>query len=167
MNPASGAIFGLAYVLGLLFSSMPWGGYVLLALGLVAAVIMPAFWRTGPRARIWVVAGIIGLLATFYLQARQPQPSTSDISRFVLQAQGGSQEQLVTVQGKVASIPRLTRSQQAQFWFQAKRLNEVEGNGGPAATGQRATGKLYVTLPLLRSTGLQPGQTIAVTGFLY
>ena len=167
MTPANGAIFGLAYLLGLLFSSMPWGGYILLALSIVAAAIVPALWRTGPRARIWLIAGIIGLLATFYLQARQPQPGADDISQRVSQSEGGSQEQLVTVRGKVASIPRLTRSQKAQFWFQARRLSEVEGNGGPAAMGEQATGKLYVTLPLLRATGLQPGQTIAVTGFLY
>jgi len=164
MTPVSGAILSLAYIFGLLIAGMVWAKYVLFVVGCVAAIVMPAFWRTGPRSRIWLAAGAISLLAVFYLQLRQPQPTLDDISTHVAPA---NQEQLVTVQGKVASIPRLTRNQEAQFWFEARRLSEVEGKDGPAEMGRLATGKLYVTLPLLRATGLKPGQPISVTGFLY
>lgn len=145
------AILCLAFIAGLLSTAFVWGGYAILAIGIVASVFIKRLWRGSPKAQVWLIAGIIGLLASLYFQARTPQPAMYDISRWIANAQ-----QVVTVQGKVTSTPRLTRSQKGQFWLTASWLEE-----------DKVTGKVYVTVPLLQATGLYPGQRIAVTGVLY
>lgn len=180
MNPASGAILSLAYILGLLSTvslglptrAATWQEYSLfavgiVALGIVAAIALPRFWRIGPKPRLWIAAGIVCALAPVYFQARVPQPASNDISQFVHSVGGTVQEQVVTIQGKVESLPRLTRSSKGQFWLQATQLNEVESSNNTGATSKGVTGKLYVTVPLLQSTGIYPGQTLTVTGVLY
>jgi len=180
MNPANGALLSLAYIFGLLLTavlgsptlSVPWTKYGLLSLGvgvlgIVAAITIPRFWRTGPKPRLWVVAGIVGALAIVYFQARVPKPASNDISQFVRSPQGTVQEQVVTVQGTVKSMPRLTRSSKVQFWLDVAQLSEVESNDKAGATSKGVKGKLYVTIPMLQATGLYPGQAIAVNGVLY
>ncbi|WNN89566.1 ComEC/Rec2 family competence protein [Gloeocapsopsis dulcis] len=145
------AILCLAFIAGLLSTAFVWGGYAVLASGIVAPVFIKRLWRGSPNLQVWVIAGIIGLLASLYFQTRIPQPATNDISRLI-----GNEQQVVTVQGKITSTPRLTRSQRGQFWLAASWLEE-----------NKVTGKVYVTVPLLQTTGLHPGQRIAVTGVLY
>lgn len=171
MNLAAGAILSLAYILGLLSTAIPWGlyGFVLLAVG--AAIALPRLGRTSPWPRLLLIVGIVGLLAALYFQVRSPQPASNDISKFVPSNQVKefkTQEQLVTVEGKVASVPRLTRNQKAQFWLEATQLSEIKGSSDkPADVGKPVEGKLYVTVPLLQGTGLYPGQDVALTGILY
>lgn len=180
MNSASGVLLSLAYIVGLLFAanlglvnSTPLGvmSVVLIAgaslLGIICAFTLPRLWRTGPRAKSWLAAGIVTALAIIYFQGRIPQPTAKDISQFVPSASGLSQPQVVTVQGKVESMTRLTRSGRGQFWLQASQLNELESRDSKGATSKGVTGKLYVTVPLLQSTGLYPSQQISVTGILY
>ncbi len=180
MNPASGALLSLAYILGLLSTAIwglptravPWKESSVLivgvvALGVLAAIALPRFWRTGPSPKLWLAGGIVAALALIYFQARVQQPTSNDISQFVRSTNGIVQEQVVTVQGKVESIPRLTRSSKGQFWLEATQLNEVESSDKAGAISREVTGKLYVTVPLLQATGLYPGQNIAVTGVLY
>lgn len=180
MNPAGGALLSLAYILGLLSTAIlglpsptiSWQEYGLLAagiciLGIVSAIALPKFWRTGPPSRLWLIAAIITALAPFYFQARTPQPASNDISQFIRSNSGNVQEQVVTIQGKVDSVPRLTRSSKGQFWLEAKQLSEVESSENNGAVTKSVTGKLYVTVPLLQATGLYPGETVAVTGVLY
>jgi len=191
MIQTSGVIICLGYILGLLFTAVPWGGVWILVLGLVGAVlfrkryaaprqvahklenagsktkVVPNVWQTAPHPRIWIAAGLVGLLATLYFQLRVPQPGVKDISQFVPPGNSSNQEQLVIVRGEVASTPRLTRSQRGQFWLEATQLDEVKNEKGPAGVPKGVTGKLYVTVPLLQVTGLYPSQQIAVTGVLY
>lgn len=178
MTSVASVILCLAYILGLLCTAfMPPAAdrrlYLILALGLGtlgvgAAFIIPRVWRTGPKPRLWLTAGILLFLAPLYFQLTVPQPAKNDISQFVaVQTAGKAQEQVVTVRGKMASAPRLTRSKRAQFWLKATQLDEVSGGDRPARVGQSVTGKLYVTVPLLQATGLEAGQTIAVTGNIY
>ncbi|MBD1920038.1 ComEC/Rec2 family competence protein [Microcoleus sp. FACHB-831] len=182
MNPASGAILSLAYILGLVSTAIlglrstglqDWerSGIALLGmgvLGVVAATIVPKLWRSGPKPRLWLAAAIVGAIAFVYFQVRMPQLAENDISKFVPQTGERAQEQVVTIQGKVDSIPRLTRNQRAQFWLEAIQLNEIEGSRDkPADVNKKVTGKLYVTVPLLQATGIYPGEAIAVTGILY
>ncbi len=180
MNPASGALLSWAYILGLLStailglptSAVPWKDYSLLivgaiVLGIVAAIAIPRFWRSGPKSGIWLTAGIVAALAIFYFHTRIPQPGASDISQFVTSGKESVQGQVVTVQGKVETMPRLTRSSKGQFWLAVTQLNEVESNGNKGATSHGVTGRLYVTVPLLQATGIYPDQTISVTGVLY
>ncbi|WP_143167857.1 ComEC/Rec2 family competence protein [Chroogloeocystis siderophila] len=145
------AILCLAFIAGLLSTTFEWGGYAVLAIGIVAFIFVKRFWRGSPKPHVWLIAGIIGLLASLYFQARTPQPATNDISRLIT-----NQQQVVTVQGEITSTPRLTRSQRGQFWLAASWLEE-----------NKVTGKVYVTVPLLQATGLYPGQKIVVSGVLY
>ncbi|NER25268.1 MAG: DUF4131 domain-containing protein [Symploca sp. SIO1C2] len=180
MNPASGALLSFAYILGLLSTAIlgfpinvvSWEEYILLVIGLgsfgvVAAFTLPRFWRTGPRPRLWLTTGIVAALAVIYFQMRIPQPASNEISNFVDSVNSAAQGQVVTVQGQVESIPRKTRSQRSKFWLQAEQLNEIEGKDNNGAVSQGVTGKLYVTVPLIQTTGLSIGQRIAITGLLY
>jgi competence protein ComEC len=180
MSPASGALLSLAYIFGLLLTAVlgsptrpvPWTEYGLVSLavvvlGIVAAIAIPRFWRTGPKPRLWLAAGIVAALALVYFQARVPKPAANDISQFVRSTNGIVQEQVVAVQGKVKSMPRLTRSSKAQFWLEATQLSEVESRDKVGASSKGVRGKLYVTVPMLQATGLYRGQTISVTGVLY
>ncbi|MFS0513116.1 ComEC/Rec2 family competence protein [Nostoc sp. UIC 10607] len=190
MIQTSGVIICLGYIFGLLFTAVPWGGVWIFALGIVGAIIfrrrttsrqlaqkpenagsknkaVPNIWQTTPHARIWLAAGLVGLLATLYFQWRVPQPGAKDISQFVPPGNSSNQEQLVIIRGVVASNPRLTRSQRGQFWLEATQLDEVKNDKGSAGVPKGVTGKLYVTVPILQATGLYPSQQIAVTGILY
>jgi competence protein ComEC len=191
MIQAGGVIICVGYIVGLLFTAVPWGGVWIFILGILGAVLLRrrspnarkvtqksenAGMKTKltssaglntPHPRIWLAAGLVGLLATFYFQWRVPEPGAKDISRFVPPGNNSNQEQLVIVRGAVASTPRLTRSQRGQFWLEATQLDEVKKDDGPAGVSKGVTGKLYVTVPILRATGLYPGQQIAVTGVLY
>ncbi|HEY9847891.1 MAG TPA: ComEC/Rec2 family competence protein [Leptolyngbyaceae cyanobacterium] len=163
----SGVILCLAYIIGLLSTAFPWGGYVLIALGVGLAFILPRWWKKGPKPFIWVASGMVALLATIYFQAKVPQPATNDISSFIRPNDGKTQAQVVKVRGEVESTPRLTRNQRAQFWLKVIQLDEVAGSDRPMVVGKDVTGKLYVTVPLLQATGLHPGDEIEVTGNLY
>ncbi|WP_353932937.1 ComEC/Rec2 family competence protein [Okeanomitos corallinicola TIOX110] len=191
MMPSNSVIICLAYILGLLFTVFPWGGVWVFGLGILAAVFFRAIYinfqkltqkrdksltkgRSGnnlplatPHPNVWLIAGFVGLLATFYFQLRVPQPGTKDISQFISDENNSNQEQLVIVRGNVASNPRLTRSQRGQFWLEATQLDEVKNDQGASDVPQGVTGKLYVTVPILQATGLYPSQEIAVTGMLY
>lgn len=158
------ALLSLFYLLGLLLATLPWGGYSLMGVGLIAGLIMPRLWRTGPRFTFWLLAGLIGLLASVYLQSRVPSPAPNDISRFI--SEGGS-SQVVTVRGRVASDPRLTRGQKVRFVLAAKQLDELIAETDVARANQDVGGRVYVTVPPLRATGLQSGQRVAITGRLY
>ncbi len=189
MIQAPGLIICLGYILGLLLSASPWGGLFILSLSVAIAVLFQrqrvvckklAFAKKNPQAakkaahtlgaiphpRIFLVAGLIGLLATFYFQARLPQPGVKDISKFIPPGNSKNQEQLVIVRGDVASTPRLTRSGKGQFWLKATQLSEVT-NKSEEGVSKGVTGKLYVTVPILKSTGLYPNQQVEVTGVLY
>jgi len=162
MPQVSGIILGLAYILGLFSTAVPWGGLGVFGLGAAAAIALPRYWRTGPRPRLWLTAGTVGLLAALYLQVQVPYPGANDISKFGV----ANQEQQITVQGKVESRPRPTRSQRRQFWLKATQLNQGTSEI-QSATSQPVSGKLYVTVPPEQAKGLYPGQVVAVTGWLY
>jgi competence protein ComEC len=161
MSQSAASIALLAYILGLIMTAVPWGGWGLLGIGAIAAITIPRFWRSGPQAGMWIVAGIIGCLASFYYQFRVPQPSLDDISRFVATAHSPTIEQVVTVRGQVISSPRLNRSQKVQFELATTEFIDADRQS------QKVSGKLYVTVPLLQGTGLHAGQIIPVTGKLY
>ncbi|AVH66399.1 ComEC/Rec2 family competence protein [Nostoc sp. 'Peltigera membranacea cyanobiont' N6] len=190
MIQTSGIIICLGYIFGLLFTAVPWGGVWILVLGIVGAIVfrrrtnlqqlaqkaekagsknkaVSNTWQTNSHPRIWLAAGLVGLLATLYFQWRVPQPGAKDISQFVPPGNSNNQEQLVIVRGEVASNPRLTRSQRGQFWLEATQIDEVKNEKGSVGVPKGVTGKLYVTVPILQATGLYPSQQIAVTGILY
>ncbi len=188
MVQVSGIVICLAYILGLLFSAVPGGGFWILGSGVIAAIIFrkrripqktPQTKAKGqiqsksippkhllPHPRVWLLAGVIGLLASFYLQYRIPVPGANDISKYVPTG-NNNQEQLFIVRGNVTSTPRLTRASKGQFWMEVKQFDEVKDEDDKAGGSKGVSGKLYVTVPLLQATGLYPGTEIAVTGVLY
>ncbi len=191
MIQVSGVIICLSYILGLLFTAVPGTGLWVLGLGVVAAIIFKirslqlrkrahlkknfvTNTKTTPQAlqlnhapMVWLIAGVVGLLASVYFQSRIPHPGINDISKFVPSDNDNRQEQLFIVRGQITSTPHLTRTQKGQFWLAATQLDEVRNDNGRAGVSKGVTGKLYVTVPLLQATGLHPGQQIAVTGVLY
>lgn len=188
MIPTSGVVICVGFILGLLFTPVPWGGFWVLGLGMVGAVLfrkrrlgkatqypndgntnqgLRNIWSNIPHSRIWLVAGLVGLLATVYFQWRSPQPGAQDISTLLVSENNGNQQQLVMVRGQVISNPRLTRNQRGQFVLAATQVDQVKNEAGPLDAAKGVTGKLYVTVPLLQATGLYPGQQITVTGVLY
>lgn len=170
----------LAYIVGLLSTPVSWGGYAILALGIICAIarfnpianLLPYFWRTSPKSWVWITAGIVGFLATIYFQFRIPQPTENNISNFIPNSEETTGEIFFTVWGNILTTPRITRSQKAQFWLEANQLNQIvsPNNYKPEnleTIDRPVSGKLYVTVPLLQATGLYPGQNIAITGKLY
>ncbi|MDX2228063.1 MAG: ComEC/Rec2 family competence protein [Leptolyngbyaceae cyanobacterium bins.349] len=157
MGSIHALIVCLAFVLGLLFTAIPFGGWILLGLGMAAALLLHRFWRTSIRPQVWLLAGAIALLATFYLPLRTPQPQPHDISR-LLSPQHGAVN--VLVEGQVTSLPRLTRSQKSQFWLQVAAI-------APIGDGRPVTGKVYTTVPPEQASHLHPGQRVQVSGSLY
>jgi competence protein ComEC len=191
---ATGVIICLGYIFGLLFSAVPFGGIGVLLLGMLLAFIsrkpqgipaktaqkkgknskqnnkenkVIAFPLSPPRPKpiVFIIAGIIGLIATFYLQWRSPQPGNNDISKYI--PKENSREQIFIIRGEISSSPRLTRKLNGQIWLEAKQLDEIKSESGAITTSKAVTGKLYVTLPILKVTGLYQGQRIAITGSLY
>lgn len=162
MTPIALGLLCAGYILGLLLTALPGevahlpiGVIAALSLGAVAAVLLPRLWRTGPRSRGWLAAGLVGCVAALYFQMRLPQPSQIDVSHLLAENLSS-----VQVQGAIDSTPRLTRSQRIQFWLRANQVVRDEQT-------ETVAGKLYVTVPLLQGTGLYPGQIVSVTGFLY
>lgn len=188
MIQASGVIICLFYILGLLSTAVPWGGICVLVLGIVGAIFSrqkrihrrkflankensQALTQTSLRSqpissKVWLVAGVVGLLGSIYFQMRAPQPAKNDISQFV-PSKNNNQEQLFIVRGEVLSTPRITRNQRGQFWLEATQLDEVKSDSSTSGTSKGVGGKLYVTVPILQATGLHPSQQVAVTGILY
>ena len=186
MNATTATLFCLAYILGLLSTAisanilgLPIGGVILLGAGVAAFFVVPRFWRTGPKPFIWLIAGIIALLATLYFQWRTPKPAVNDISHYVPPAfvktenSQSLEEALTIVVGKVESMPRLPRSGKGQFWLDVTSFTQIiasqppQENDQKSSTDKGVTGKLYVTAPLLQTTGLHPGQLVELTGILY
>jgi len=162
VNLTSGVILSLAYILGLLSTSVAWGGIVVLIVGCGAAIALPKLWKGKFSSRIWIAAGVVGLAASLYFQMRVPQPGTHDISRLL---ENATQKQEVTVSGQVTETPRLNRSGKAQIWLEVSRVDRATQSETIAPDQVR--GKLYVTVPLLQATGVTQGQEIAIAGVLY
>ncbi|BDA70944.1 ComEC/Rec2-related protein [Calothrix sp. PCC 7716] len=190
MVQVSGVIICIAYILGLLFTAIPGSGFWILGIGVIAAIIfrkrliprktqqtkakgqiqsksLPANRYLLPHPRIWLIAGVIGLLASFYLQSRTPTPGANDISKYVPAGNNSNQEQLYILRGTVTTTPKLTRASKGQFWMEAKQFDEVKDQDNKIGGSKGVSGNLYVTVPLLQATGLYPGAEIGVTGVLY
>ena len=169
MTPLAGVVFCTAYILGLLCTAVSWGSYAVPTLGIVTAVLV-YFNKINYRDKLpnsllsikpylWLLAGLVGFLATIYFHSRIPQPGVNDVSKFITSGDK-TLPAIVTIRGNITSSPRVTRSQRGQFWLEATQL-DIENES------KEVTGNLYVTVPLLQVTGLHEGEAIAVNGTLY
>ncbi|EKQ69140.1 ComEC/Rec2-related protein [Leptolyngbyaceae cyanobacterium JSC-12] len=157
MGSITAAIACIAWIVGLLFTAIPFGGWILLGVGILATLLVPHFWKTALSAKLWLVAGVIALLANGYFHLRLPQPQNHDISRLLSPTESAL---TVLVTGNISSLPQLTRNHKAQFWLQAQQI-------APIGDGKPITGKVYVTVPPEQATKLHPGQRVSVSGVLY
>ncbi|WP_036487898.1 ComEC/Rec2 family competence protein [Myxosarcina sp. GI1] len=169
MTRNSWIVLCLAYVVGLsatnlpIFSSSEAYWHLILFIAVLTGVAgsiaakNPYFSQINSY-KLWLSTGIVAILAIVYFQLRTPQPKSNDIS---YQTKNAS-SQLITVTGKVLDEPRLTTSHKVKFWFEAEATEIVNLN-----RQQKVSGKLYVTLPLLKGTGIYPGQNLSIQGNLY
>ena len=164
MTRNSWIIFCFAYICGLLLANLGidashswnWQYFILVATGITVLALAIAIVRSHlnqSEYKLWLGAGIVAILAVVYFQLRVPQPALDDISNYLQE----ENSQFVTVAGKVLTEPRLTASQKLKFWLKPEQIED----------GDRVSGKLYVTVPLLSGTGIYPGEDLQVKGVLY
>jgi competence protein ComEC len=167
-NTQGAIVLCLAYVIGLLATFQPGARWGLLLVAIPLAWTLPRIWRKGPNWQLWLVAIAIAIGATFYLEARIPHPTATDISKYIPATVERGTSQFTIVQGVVDSYPHATRNHNSQFWLNATQLNEIQGNQlRPAEVTRTVSGRVYVTVPLQSATGLQPGVEVSITGTLY
>ena len=161
MHRTSSVILCLAYLLGVSLARVPGIAYVWLLAAGVLALAMPRIWRKGPRGGVWFVAGLVGFLATVYLQGVIPKPAADDIARYA--------NHDVTVQGRVMTQPTLNRNDRLRFVLAADRLLEVDldGDVGEISLPEPVSGQLYVTVSPEMAEGVHPGRDLRLTGWLY
>ncbi|NJK33733.1 MAG: DUF4131 domain-containing protein [Oscillatoriales cyanobacterium SM2_2_1] len=160
-----GIIFCLAFLAGVGFAGLPgWAGVIAaFSLGLLVASIAPLINPLAPKRWVWLLAAVFAILSCLYAQWRAPRPSGDDVSTFVT-----GQRTTLTVRGRLTQAPTTTRSDRARFILAVEQVNPAGRDDGTISDAFRpASGELYVTLPLLQSTGLSPGQRVDVTGSLY
>ena len=163
MSRNSWIVLCLAYIIGLFLANWLTSNgeltlliWCLLLLGLGGASWVSAIaWGNKFRldTRIWLGVVVIAIFGVGYFSWRLPHPTPQDISHQVA-ADGG---EVVTVTGKVINEPRLNANNRLKLILNTSQL------------GDRKTvaGKLYVTLPLLSGTGINPGEEITLQGILY
>jgi len=158
----------LAYIIGLWLpdqlgvSSWTWVGVS--SLGLLMAGLGPRLWPAGPNRRVWIVAGLVMVLATGYYQWRLPGAAGDDIVTWLGSAES---RQGTVVRGQVQTPPRQTRSGKTQFWLAAHSVWSQDSTGQLTNTGRAAAGCLYVTATDEAAADIYPGQRVTVAGRLY
>jgi ComEC/Rec2-related protein len=131
----------------------------MLFIGIVSSLVIPRYWRQGPTARQWWIAGLVALVGASYCIARSPQPAPNDISRFV-----SRQEQRVL--GQVVQMPRTTRQEKASFFLEVHSVRKTIDESHFDAP-RAVSGKLYVTAALAPSKQLYPGEMVELKGEIY
>ncbi|NJR66943.1 MAG: DUF4131 domain-containing protein [Leptolyngbyaceae cyanobacterium CRU_2_3] len=154
--------------------------------------VLPQWRRSAPQSWVWLVSGLIGLLAVMYFQIRLPQPTAQDICRLIKSSNDGICQPIATatspafgqvfeITGTISTAPRLTRSDRYQFQLEALEVRATSPDqalANPSVANpsvadkivlplQAIAGSVYVTIP--RSTGeaLYPGQQVVIFGSLY
>lgn len=153
-----------AYLIGLLstgisearlFGVVAASGLAMFLLCAVVGAIAPRFWKMGPTARQWWIAGAIALLAASYCVWRSPQPAPTDISHFVL-----SEKQQIT--GQILQRPQTAKDGKAKFFVEVQSVIDERING--IEIKKRAIGKLYVTAELKADKRPYPGERVVIKG---
>ncbi len=162
MNSANLLIFCWAFIIGCIASifstwaNLAWlGAMVMLGLGIATASVALRFDSIFHSIKpwVWLVAGLIGCFAVFYMQIRVPQPFPDDISNFV----GATK----TITGTVLDLPMISSSGKGKFTLGAQEIKLRSGER------KMVQGKAYVTMPLTQVTGIKPAQQLEISGNLY
>lgn len=174
-------ILALFFVAGAYASFLPdWTGFfTVFAIGFALSLVVPTIWRLGPKRWVYLLATLIAVFACFYVRLRTPQPQVNDISKYAPLSN-------VIVRGTVVESPSLTRSERAKFLLEVKEINpsgklsvkdsrqnaENQPSNANVESDEAnkfvaASGKLYITVPLIEVTGLRSGQAVELSGRLY
>ncbi|HEY9762372.1 MAG TPA: ComEC/Rec2 family competence protein [Trichocoleus sp.] len=178
MVSAAGIVLCLAYCLGLFVVSLlvrhlgldPLRGSLtsgvgLLSLSMLAGVVMPHQWQLGLRKPIWLLAGLLALLASFNYCWQWPTPAANDISHLLERGDQAGKEQVIW--GKVQDVPSLARSGRGRFWLKADQVRSLDSQGKPFGEPKTVSGRVYVTAEWDRTESLYPGQRVEIKGKLY
>lgn len=122
-------------------------------------ILLRKRWRRCPRFPFWVFFFLIALWGGIYFQWRVPRPSPSNISQYFNE---GFRPQEVQVLGNVMSEPRITNNQRQKFWLNAQKIALQSQE-----KYESVTGKVYVTIPLMKHQQLYPHQIVVIQGLLY
>ena len=188
MQTVSVYVLCLAYVVGLLVTGLPdiwhetlfpgWTAARLMIVGwgAIAALVMPRQWRMGPKATVWVLAGLIAIGAGFYLQERSP--TYEQLMQPTPLQQHPTFPLKVELKGHILDSPRLTRSQSVRFQLRVNTIQLLDSGSLDTGSGDTPSPTLSlaglkpvthvvdVTVPLLQGTGLYPGEQVKVEGRL-
>ncbi len=162
-----------AYIIGLFCTAIPlhrlnlnyfYQGVIfsvsVIIFSLVASVIIPRFFYWRIHRSWWLISALVVITSFYYYQWRLPTPSQTDISHQLTQIEKPWANN-VTIRGKILTPPKINYSHRARFELQALEFQDSNQVSIPV------TGKVYVTAPLLMTTGLYPTQTIKLTGKIY
>lgn len=165
----------IAYILGLLCTNLPlsrlqvsniWQGVIFAIVVIIASQVIRFIiahnFRWQVDSRWWLISALVVIMAFYYYHWRLPTVSQTDISHQLSQMEkSGANNFNITLKGKILTIPTINQRYQARFELQALELKN--DNHSPTTV----TGKVYVTAPLLMTTGLYPSQIISLTGRIY
>jgi competence protein ComEC len=162
----------VAFIVGLVFTFLPWGGYFLLGVGLLVTLcqwrrIGPLrYWENAPRYQTCLMVTGIALFAFCYFYVRLPQPTANDISRIIPRLEAIAAHPAVKVRGEIDTLPQRSRSGKVRFYMAARAYELIPTQLQSEQVKGFVTGKVLVTVPADESKGLYPGQHVTVTGFL-
>jgi len=157
----------LAYIFGLLFTGFNYTFnlfipinphqllFIIVIIGLVIPLSISLKWRFYIAKHWFVIAGLITISAYYYYQWRVPIPKPNDISNQLTQIEQPFNTS-VEIKGKILTPLRVNRSQRSRFILEVKQFQ-----------GEEATGKIYVTAPLLETRGMFPSMNVTLIGNLY
>lgn len=158
-----GALWCIAWIVGLLTTQSPWWITTISAIafpciGIILRKLRPASHQVQP----WLIASVIVLIALGWYQFRTPQPGEFDISRFVEPIDRTT----VQITGIVDELPRTTRSGKTKLWLTVQSLDAGNLNSRLTIPPTKANGKLYVTISD-RHPSFAPGTQVQFKGKLY
>ncbi|MGK7892617.1 MAG: ComEC/Rec2 family competence protein [Xenococcus sp. (in: cyanobacteria)] len=172
MNKSDWIVITLAYIVGLLTTGLfyfdtleySWLNLVTVAISLGILYVLSYFVLAKYikiTRKICFIAYLISVFAIIYFQLRIPSPNIDDISYQVTP----EKSQLVWVTGKVINKPRLSSNQKLKFQLRTATVTILEKE--EIIKEDTASGKLYVTVPLLSGNKIYPGATVKIKGILY
>ncbi len=131
-----------------------------LVIAAIASVVIPRYWRRGPRGYLWLLMGAVAILSAFYSHWRIPQPGAKDISQLLRAPHYDSR--VVSITGRLLDGGQTNASGLQQYWLQTELIQVP-----PDPQFRPSSGQVYLTLPADLGTSWLGCEQIRVTGLLY
>ena len=163
----------IAYIIGLLSTSIPLDSLdlnylaqgiifttIVIGVSLFTSIIVNHYFSQRIDKVWWLIAALVVISSFYYGHWSFPTPNPTDVIH-QLEKIDQPLRTNVSLTGKVITTPKINRNHRAKFELQALEFQETSK---PSIS---VTGKVYITAPLLMTTGLYPSQIITLTGKLY